>query len=621
MKLRPLMLPALVSVALAACVSTAPTAGPASSGGNAAGASPLPATPAVSALVSPPADIIFINANIVTMDVAQPVAQALAIQGDKVAAVGAADEILKSRGPSTVIVDLSGRTLLPGFVDAHSHLAGAAEGSPDKFRQLEDEAIRGGITTTTEMGVDPILLNRMKEFDQSGLIRMRWNTYLLYNTNCGVPFDPGWYRTYKQGEQISQHIRNQGVKVFSDGGSCHVPAVSFQYPGGYGQGDLYMTQDQLTAVVREVQGAGYQVAIHALGDRAIEEAQNAIGSALNGAPNTYRHRIEHNAVLHDSLLPRYNQIGIIPVIFGAYPTCWRTNASSQFKYAVPASLGTWEWPWRALLDTNPGIKAAWHSDFPLVSPADGVLAVYGFVTRNEVAADGSVCQAPNWLKGGAITANEALHIMTINSAYALFRENEVGSLQAGKLADMIILSADPRTVSPEAIKDIHVLMTMIGGKVEYCAAGSESLCPSAASANPGTPTATSSAPGVVTATASQSLPDHPAVDALDGSTDTWWSAGSGPEQWIQVDLGRPTTVSRIRLVISQYPEGDTDHQVWAGPNPNELILVHEFKGRTKDLGVLEFVPPTPLKAVQYVRIVTSESPSWVAWREIEISGN
>lgn len=185
---------------------------------------------------------------------------------------------------------------MPGFVDAHSHLGQNAQGDSGKFQQLQDDAIRKGITTTTEMYVDAAVMEQLKGYDRAGLMRMRWNTYLLYNTNCGDSVDSGWYKTYAQGEEITPHIRNQGVKLFSDGGSCHVPAVSFEYPDGYGHGDLFLTGDRITAIVKEVQGSNHQIAIHALGDRAIEEAQNAIADALNGAPNTHRHRIGHKRV-------------------------------------------------------------------------------------------------------------------------------------------------------------------------------------------------------------------------------------------------------------------------------------------------------------------------------------
>ncbi|MGB8253546.1 MAG: amidohydrolase family protein, partial [Anaerolineaceae bacterium] len=447
-----------VTVLLAACspkTSNLPSVNPQ--------ASTVPAVnkPSIPTEITPPADILFTNGVILTMDQSNTIAQALAIRSGRIIAVGSSDEIMKLRGTDTAVIDLANRTLLPGFVDAHSHLLGASNGNRADFIDLQEYAIRSGITTITEMGVTPDLLDQLVEYDHAGLLRMRWNTYLLYNTNCGDQFDANWYKTYQKGQAISLHVRNQGVKIFADGGSCNVPAVSFEYPGGYGHGDLYMTQEQMNILVAKVQADGYQVAIHALGDRAIEQAMNAIAAALKGQPNTFRHRIEHNAVLTPSLVDRYSQIGIVPTIFGEYPTCWRINPNGKFKYAVPAEIGTEEWAWRGLLDANPGIMAAWHADYPVFSHLEPIRSLYGFVTRNEVADDGSICEAPAWLKAGAITVQEALRAMTCNSAYALFRENEIGSLESGKLADMVILTDNPLAIAPEKIKDIQVLMTMI----------------------------------------------------------------------------------------------------------------------------------------------------------------
>ena len=76
-----------------------------------------------------------------------------------------------------------------------------------------------------------------------------------------------------------------------------------------------------------------------------------------------------------------------------------------------------------------------------------------------------------------ITVEQALRSLTINGAYATFEEDKKGSLESGKLADIVILSENPLTEPIENVPDIQILMTMIGGKVEYCAVGQESLCP------------------------------------------------------------------------------------------------------------------------------------------------
>ncbi len=573
---------------------------------------PLPQLPILAPTTGSSAEveIIFHNGQILTMNRNQPAAEALFIRGGTIEAVGSNAEILALRGDDTAVINLGGLTLMPGFVDAHSHMFG-----DDLLNNRDDlpnqqMAIEYGVTTTTEMGMDQSLLNKLKTAADAGKLRMRVNAYLGYTTNCGDLMGD-WWKAYQPNQQIAPNLHIRGIKMFTDGGSCKIPAISVEYPGG-SKGDLFFTQEQLNQMVADVQAAGFQVAIHALGDRAVEQSQNAIAAALNGQPNTYRHRIEHNAVIRPELLKRYSEIGIVPVIFGAYSTCTRTAGKSDFKYLLPAEYGRWEWPWRALVDANPGLPIAWHADYGPFRTINPLYIIWGFVTRNEVNTDGSICVAPDWFKEGALRVEEVLPMMTINSAYALFFENEVGSLESGKLADLVILSDDPLRAATDKLRDIKVLMTMIGGNVEYCAVGFESLCPAVSSSDVG--------PASVAVTASLSLPEAPPSNAIDGNMETTWSSGAEPEQWIQLDLGKPTTISVIRLAISQFPAGETIHQIWVGADPNNLTLIHEFKGFTTDPDVLEFTPTTSLTNVQIVKVITTQSPSWVAWREIDVIG-
>ena len=94
----------------------------------------------------------------------------------------------------------------------------------------------------------------------------------------------------------------------------------------------------------------------------------------------------------------------------------------------------------------------------------------------EIAGDLSECADPSWVGNKTLTLDEALPMMTIEGAYALFREKEVGSLVTGKYADLIILSGNPKT-DLKAIKNLQVWMTMVGGHVEWCTPGHEAFCP------------------------------------------------------------------------------------------------------------------------------------------------
>jgi hypothetical protein len=117
---------------------------------------------------------------------------------------------------------------------------------------------------------------------------------------------------------------------------------------------------------------------------------------------------------------------------------------------------------------------------------------------------------------------------------------------------------------------------------------------------------------------SAALPDQTAQMAVDGDPNTQWSAGAFPTQWIQIDLGSSYTIGEIRLTVGQWPAGQTVHQLWVGANLDALQLVNEFSGQEFDFDILNYAPATPLENIRYVRVVTTESPSWVSWREIEV---
>jgi len=119
-------------------------------------------------------------------------------------------------------------------------------------------------------------------------------------------------------------------------------------------------------------------------------------------------------------------------------------------------------------------------------------------------------------------------------------------------------------------------------------------------------------------TASAEVPTGPALAAVDGSLGTTWNAGAFSPQWIQIDLGSAVRVGQVRLVIAQYPEGSTTHRLYGGQTARLLTVLHTFKGNTTDGQALMFTPDAGGLPIRFLRIETVASPSWVAWREIEI---
>jgi len=421
------------------------------------------------------ANVIFHNGVILTME-SGSVTSAIAVKDERILDVGSDDDMLMYVGPGTALIDLEGYTLMPGFVDAHSHVLNNPWRADLEGGQ--EYVLSNGITTSAELFVEKDLLREILALEHEGKLRLRISLYPVHVDNCGNMRGP-WYREdFPVTRESGAMVQIPGVKLFNDGGSCNLPAVSFEYPDDNGHGDLYFTVEELTEIIVEVQGYGYQVAIHGLGDRAIEVNQDAIEAALAGEPNTYRHRIEHNTLLRDEMLTRYSEIGIVPVIFANFPTCFFIDDTGQFKGSTPDEFLFWEWRWRDLIDANPDIHIAWHSDHANDhGPINPFVNLHRFVTRKQIREDGTFCKPPDWAADDLLTVEEALPMMTIESAYALLREDEIGSLKAGKLADLIILSENPLEVDHDSILDIQVLMTMVGGQVEFCIQGQESLCP------------------------------------------------------------------------------------------------------------------------------------------------
>jgi hypothetical protein len=107
---------------------------------------------------------------------------------------------------------------------------------------------------------------------------------------------------------------------------------------------------------------------------------------------------------------------------------------------------------------------------------------------------------------------------------------------------------------------------------------------------------------------------------VDGLPDTTWSAGAGPVQWIEVDLGQARTVESVRLLVAQDPPGGTSHIVSARGESGDWREIAALTGDTSDGQWLEVPLAEPLEEIRYIGVETVTSPSWVAWREISILG-
>ncbi|MGA9531510.1 MAG: amidohydrolase family protein, partial [Anaerolineales bacterium] len=436
-----------------------------------------PTEPAPGPTSMPPgeaADLIFHNGPILTMVQSAPTADALAVRGEEILAVGDEADVMAWRGEGTQVVDLGGRTLMPGFVDSHNHIMNYynSELYGDTLAERQRVLLSNGITTHANLHTSEDLLAALQDFDESGQLVVRMGAFLLYNDSCGTP-QGDWYLDHPPTRARGEHLRIQGVKVFADGANCGItPAFTVKLAPDtpVPLEPPFVTEDELTDVMVEAQALGDQVAVHTIGDRALDLVQAAFARALDGRPNTYRHRIEHNSVVRPDQIPVYSEIDAVLTIFALYPSC------NPFGPPIYPEYQAWEWPYNEIIDANPDLHIAWSGDAASFSE-NPLYQLFGFVTSYDVGQDGTPCEPRPYLADRSMPVEEALYRMTMESAYSLFREGEVGSLEPGKYADLIVLSDDPTTIDPFAIKDITVRMTMIGGDMLYCADGIEAVCP------------------------------------------------------------------------------------------------------------------------------------------------
>ncbi len=106
--------------------------------------------------------------------------------------------------------------------------------------------------------------------------------------------------------------------------------------------------------------------------------------------------------------------------------------------------------------------------------------------------------------------------------------------------------------------------------------------------------------------------------AVDGDFGTLWNSGGDPQQWIEIDLGNLYRIKEMRLTISQFPEGRTIHRILGRGPSDQYLVLNTFEGETTDGQTLTYTPNEPIQDIQFIRVETIESPSWVAWREIEV---
>jgi len=408
-------------------------------------------------------DAIYHNGLLLTMDEAQPEVEALAVAGDRIAAVGSDDEILALAGPETRVIDLGGRVMLPGFIDTHTHrISQRYKWNYESVEEAARAALAQGWTTLDELAVGEPELAELADAAAQGQLPIRVNAYLTVNTFDGQPLD-GWYNVYSPDQMLGPTLRIAGLKIFIDFDSGRV---------------LFFSDDELAGLLRSPELLGWQVAMKAIRIQSHELALNAIEAALQGEPNDlHRYRLEHSLAVTDEQLTRLAELGIITAIQPSIPgVVWHDpEVRIVTEEEGQANVFRWSDYLRAgvIMVASPFNPDGVNDQ--LTSPTH--VSPMGLLFRSvtQIGLDNS--QPEPWMLEKTIGVADILPMLTIDAAYASFEEADKGSLTPGKLADFVVLADNPLAVPTGGLLGIKVLLTVVGGEALHCAEGEGALCP------------------------------------------------------------------------------------------------------------------------------------------------
>lgn len=523
-------------------------------------------------------DLILFNGNFWTVDPRNPRAEAVAISSGRFLAIGKNQEVLALAAGSAKKIDLGGKTVLPGFIDAHSHPAEAgldhlrmvdcdlrsiaeilaalrqraAQTPPNQwvlgFKYDDTKAAEGRALTLQDLDTaipdhpvfvehrgghtawvnslalkmakvdantpDPPggqydrdasthqLTGHLRENAKTGfqnlipsnftrddhregvklIGRMMTKTGITSVTDAfGSPDDLRAYQDARDtgdlplriychiGSQFMDQMLAAGIrtglgdewvrvgaqKVICDGSiSERTARLSQPYVGRPNDfGILVNDEDRLYTISRKAHEAGWQLATHANGDVGIDTTLKVYERLQREMPRRdARYRLEHCTVVNDSLVKRIKDLGAIPTPFSTYVYY---HGEKMREYG-PERLNNM-FALRSFIDA--GIRPTQASDYP-PGPFEPMMALQSEVTRTDYK--GNV-----WGPKQKITLEEAIRVGTIHGAYASFEERQKGSIEPGKLADLVVLGRDPFKEDPMNLINIPIERTMTGGKWVY----------------------------------------------------------------------------------------------------------------------------------------------------------
>ena len=533
------------------------------------------------------ADIIIRNGRVLTVNQNNEIAEAVAIRGNQILAVGTNAELEAYQGPDTQVIDAKGKSVLPGFIDSHIHvgmfglldhgiinvaypkvhsiadiqrliredaakkkpgewiklngydhnkleekrhptkeeLDAAAPDNPvqltrccahmgvyntlalkvasveraDQFAPDEvvlnpdgtlhgllketahmststkveyahEELVEGyvnasetllslGVTSAHDTGAWGAISTRaMQDACLSGAVKVRINMMVfdMFGKESGIRYIDSFLATGIHSGCGNEHFRIGPIKLMLDGSSSGPSAAVID---GYSHapedhGIQVWTQEETDEAIQKAHKAGFQITAHAVGDLAVTMIVNAVEKALKAYPREgHRHRIEHCGLTNPDLIARIARLGMVPVSNPAFITINGTDYNRYYGERVQGMF-----PLKSYLEA--GVTTAIGSDAPISYP-DPMNSLYGALNRKDRKTGDLTGENQR------VTVLDVVRMFTYNGAYASFEEGIKGSLEPGKLAEVVILDQDLLTYPVEQVQDVAVRYTLVDGKVVY----------------------------------------------------------------------------------------------------------------------------------------------------------
>ena len=330
------------------------------------------------------------------------------------------------------------------------------------------EANKFGITSILDAGTESINQKKSEEDYFDGLDAYREateNKEISLRVNSSQYVSPSSWRKDLKYIKTRRYINSQGsmntVKIFADGViEAGTGALLDPYVGTNNFGVLNWDPDTLKVVVSTIENEGFQIHFHAIGDKAIRTTLDAFEYARekNGL-NNMRHMISHAQLIHPEDIERFKKLDVIT----SFQPLWAYPDPYMKELTIPV-LGPirskWNYPLKSLLSAGARITAGSDWSVTSLNPLFGIEVA---VTRQELGSpDGEILNQDE-----TVDLEDILKAYTIEGAYSLFRENEIGSLKKGKLADVILLDKNLFKIPSHEIHQAKVIMTIFNGRVVY----------------------------------------------------------------------------------------------------------------------------------------------------------